>query len=315
VRNGADRDTKGVVQDIGRTRFLSVAAWDAYVYSLRVDSSDSTPSSNGTPLTPLLPPVELTASVSTVLSQDVVTSSSVLVNSTSPTPIAPFLNLTPAGSTQPLVESLVVTLAAGTSDPTVAHVRRDPTCETGWASAVLFGGRVANEVAAGTAYPTSNIATVHGFFTDDDGLWWSGLGSDGVTWASPAQAGNMPVSQLRTTLSPAGRLVVYGVTAQGDLVTAVQDAPGVPFSSTVTGMDGGLTGGDFRLVMADESSWVLLANTLSGPVLAEGMLGQSDPAGVGPLPGSLGPAGPSCWAGSAPLRGPLCSCWWMGRAA
>jgi hypothetical protein len=60
-------------------------------------------------------------------------------------------------------------------------------------------------------------------------------------------------SNLRVAYSPAGRLVLYGQTATGDLVTAAQATLGGPFTASVQGMDGALTGGDFFLCMSDEA--------------------------------------------------------------
>jgi len=115
----------------------------------------------------------LTLQSNSVLSQDVVTSASILVDSTSAAPVAPFTNPVSGHA-----EALAVV------NKQICHVTRDLSNESGWRAVPLFGGTAATQVVAGIAYQ----ATVYGFFVDGAGqLQSSMLGADGK-WIKSASA-------------------------------------------------------------------------------------------------------------------------------
>ncbi|HQR33060.1 MAG TPA: hypothetical protein PLK30_09995 [Blastocatellia bacterium] len=234
-----------------------------------------------TPTTPL----QLTWT--TVMSQDLITTATIPVDAVSPRPVAVFTNPASTLAVQARTEALVVanpSLGSGAGSQ-LCHVARNSNTDAGWSLVPLFGGRAAKEVAAGTAYPGSNFSSVYGHFTDESGLYFTQLGSDGATWSEPQQTSQESVSNLRVAYSPNGLLVIYGNTAAGDLFTAYQQQIGGPFVGTVTAMDGNLGVGDFHLAMTDETNWQLAANVNGKPVLYTGQLGTTEPSsGPAPVP-------------------------------
>jgi hypothetical protein len=249
--------------------------------------------------TPTLP---LQASYTTVMGQDVVMTDTIPVDSTSPSPVGVFTN--PAsGGIAGNAQTEALTVVGGQ----VNHAARSADTDAGWQLTPLFGGRAANEVAAGTAYAASSSAAVYGHFSDDDGLYFTQLQADGVTWSSPqtlqtAPSSNAPsAANLRVAYSPAGRMVLYGNSAQGDLVTATQSEVGGPFVGTVTSMNGALGQGDFHLCMVNESSWTLAVNQGGQPWLYTGELGGSEYSSseqASQFPGTLQTVVLGYWAAS-----------------
>ncbi|MFG2292308.1 hypothetical protein [Streptomyces sp. NPDC048603] len=230
----------------------------------------------GTPATPLQ------VNVTQELSHDVIMAATIPVDTTSETPVAVFDN--PAGggvpgNTRP--EALAV-VPVQDAPPQFAHIAPDTSADGGWTKRTPFGGTEAVEVAAGTAYPGSSQSAVYAFLSDGTTLRTSLLQSDGVTWSTPQPVGDRAVTGLRAAYSPAGRLVLYGADPDGNLVTCYQQAVGGPFTMTVCSLPGGL-GGDFRLVLTDESSWTLVANIGEAPMLVLGALGDTA-ASVADLP-------------------------------
>ena len=207
------------------------------------------------------------ASWKSVMSQDVVGTTNILVDSTSSSPVAVFVN-PKTSETEALVISNV-----GDAGRQVCHVARDLGTDGGWALTPLFGGTSATEVAAGTAYPGTSRAVMYGFFMGGTGLKVTQLQADGATWSSPESVAGGDGSNLRIAYSPHGRLVLYGHTAKGDLVTAYQAKIGGPFAATVCAMNGALAQGDFHLCMTDDSTWSIAANVNSKPYLFTGEIG------------------------------------------
>lgn len=224
------------------------------------------PSTKGNAYTPALP---LQLSWKSVMSQDVVTTASIPVDSTSASPVAVFHN--PASRH---TEALVITNVAGKGKQ-VAHVKRNLSTDGGWQLVPLFNGRAATEVAAGTAYAGSPDAAVYGFFQDSAALNVTQLATGGASWSSPQTISAVSAAHLRVAYSPAGRLVLYGHNGQGDLVTAHQPGVGGAFVGTVCAMGGDLSQGDFQLCMTDESTWTILANVNGQPQLFSGDLGAT----------------------------------------
>jgi hypothetical protein len=120
------------------------------------------------PYTAVLP---LEVQSSTVLSQDIITSASILVESTSPAPVASFIN--PSSGE---VEALAIV------NKQICHVTRDRNTDSGWRAVPQFGGQAAEQVAAAIPFQTN----AYGFFIDSDSQLHSTLlGSDGKTWSVP----------------------------------------------------------------------------------------------------------------------------------
>ena len=241
--------------------------------------TSATTGNNFTPATPL----QLTWT--SVMSQDLITTATIPVDATSPRPVAVFTNPASTLADQARTEALVVTNPSqgGGTGSQLCHVARNSNTDAGWSLVPLFGGRTAKEVAAGTSYPGSEFSSVYGHFTDENGVYFTQLGSDGATWSEPQQTSQESVVNLRVAYSPNGLLVLYGNTAAGDLFTAYQSQIGGAFAGTVTGMGGNLSQGDFHLAMNDESDWQLAANVSGTPVLYTGQLGATE-ASSGPAP-------------------------------
>ena len=237
------------------------------------------------------PVMPLQPSWTSVMSQDIITTDTIPVDSISPTPVAAFTNPSgggQAGNAQP--EALVVAKLSQASEanPQLCHVARNPRTDGGWSLIPLFGGRTANEVAAGTAYTGSSNPMSFGFFNDDSGLYSTQLQSDGATWSDPQTILQGSISNLKVAYSPAGRMVLYGSTPQGDLATAYQQQVGGPFVSTVCAMQGGLTQGGFHLCMTDETNWTVAANVNGQPWIYTGLIGAGEYSAVDQVSQFLG---------------------------
>lgn len=214
------------------------------------------------------PQAPLQATWTSVLSQDVVMTSSVLAQSSSPSPVGAFTNAATGA-----VEALVVSTQSGLTGQ-LCHVARDPATDGGWQQVAL--GVAATEVVAGTALPGTSAATSYGFFAGETGLHSAQLGADGATWTTAPvnDASNASVTavNLRVAYTPSNQMRLYGSTAAGDLVVASQDI-GQPFVATVCSVGGVLAEGDFQLCMTDETTWILVANVNGQPQTFQGILG------------------------------------------
>lgn len=227
-------------------------------------------------------------SVSSSMSQDVVATAEVLVDSTSAAPVAAFRNPN-AGGVQgnAQMEALCIADLAeqGSSGPGLCHVARDPQSAGGWRLAPLFGGHAAEQTAAGTAYPNSEEAAVYGFFQHGNGTYSTRLGGDGVSWTEPAKIQDAEaVANLRVAYAPDGLMLLHGSTPSGDLFTAWQEQVGGPFVSVVCDMGGGLASGDYALCLVDQRNWQLAANVNGKPVIYTGLVGAKEAASSGPAP-------------------------------
>ena len=218
------------------------------------------------------PKLPLSLHWSSVLSQDMVTSASVLVDSTSPAAVAAFTHPTSGEA-----EALAVV------NKQICHVMRDRQTDSGWRAVPLFGGQAAGEVAAGVAYQGTASQATHGLFTDAGKLHATRLAADGKTWSAPAPVDGGLMSGLRVAYAPDGRVVVYGANDKGDLVTAYQTAVDGPFTATTCSVKGALAGGDFQLCMTDEASFTILVNINAAPWLITGTLGSAASTS-GPFP-------------------------------
>ncbi len=224
---------------------------------------------------PVLPNPKLAMDVrsSSVLSQDIITSASILVDSTSAAPVAAFVNQCSGEA-----EALAVV------DKKICHIKRDRKTDSGWRAIPLFGGRAARQVAAGVAYPDTPSSAAYGLFVDDSSqLHASTLGPDGETWQEPKAVPDGLMSHLRVAYSPGGRVVVYGANNQGDLVTAFQEKVGGTFRATVCSVQNSLRGGDFQLCMTDEQSFTIVANVNGAAYVITGELGATE-SRTGPSP-------------------------------
>jgi len=173
------------------------------------------------------PVAPLSVDSSNVLSQDFITTAKILVDSTSSAPVAVFTNPSSggiAGNSQ--AEALaIVKIGAGNQ---ICHIARDQATDGGWHARPLFGGRPAEQVVAGVAYPGTSQPTVYGLFVDAGQLFSTALGADGLTWTAPVAMPGEAMSSPRVAYSPSGRLVIYGGNTKGDLVTAYQEQLGCP---------------------------------------------------------------------------------------
>jgi len=212
---------------------------------------------------------------SNILSQDVIMTSTIPVASTSPAPVAVFTNPATGGITgNPQVEALAIVDHGDGKQ--LCHVARDQATDGGWRVIPLFGGRSAEQVAAGVAYSGFPQSAVYGLFTDGGTLFSTSLGADGATWTAPVSISDEAPNNLRVAYSPDGRIVIYGANAKGDLVTAYQPKVGGPFSTTVCSVQGALGGGDFQLCMTDETTFHILANVDGKAYQIVGSLGATE---------------------------------------
>jgi hypothetical protein len=237
---------------------------------MAAEESHDVPTTIGSTYTPQLP---LRATWNSVLSQDVVMTDTVPVDTASPSPVAVFVNPKAAGG-QPATEAVVIT--PGKEGGQLCHVARDQSTDAGWRLQPLFGGRVASEVAGGTTLARTEDASVHVFFQDDQGLQVTQLQADGRTWVDPVHVDKGVHANLRVAYSPSGLLVLYGSTPEGDLLTAHQEQVGGPFKSTVCSMNGALLGGDCSLCLTNDHSWALVANVNGKPAAYTGVLGGTE---------------------------------------
>lgn len=223
------------------------------------------------PLASPTPALPLDIRSSSVLSQDVITSASIIVDSTSPAPVAAFVNQSNGAS-----EALAIV------SKKVCHVSRDPKTDSGWRATPLFGGQAATQVAACLQFGS----TVYGFFVDGDGqLHSTTLGADGTTWSasvSVAVTGGA-LSHPRVAYTPHGAAVLYGVTAKGDLATAYQPDTQGGFVATVHPVEGALAGDDFQLCMTGEASFSILANVNAKAYTITGSLTETNVVGPAPV--------------------------------
>lgn len=209
----------------------------------------------------------LTLQSSTVLSQDVITSASILVESTSPAPVAAFTN--PVSSE---VEALAIV------NKQVCHVTRDRQTDSGWRSVPLFSGRAAGQVVAGVAFQ----ANAYLFFIEGASagqLYASQLGADGKTWSTPVAVSGALTSHPRVAYTPNGALIVYGMSQTGDLVTARQTGMNDPFTAVVHPVQGALAGDDFQLCMMDEAAFTILVNAGGKAYTITGDIGHANIVG------------------------------------
>lgn len=219
---------------------------------------------------PVLP---VTAEWSTVLSQDVIATDSIPVESTSPSPVGVFTNPASGGQAgNAEVEALAIV------DKQLCHIARDRGTDGGWRVIPLFGGRSADQVAAAVGYAGTSASAVYGLFTDGLKLYSTTLGADGATWSAPAAVANGTMTNPRVAYSPAGRAVIYGANAKGDLVTAYQEAVGGAFTAVVCNVNGALGQGDFQLCLTDEQTFTILANINTKAYLITGVLGADHPS-------------------------------------
>lgn len=227
------------------------------------------------------PSIPLKATSKSVLSQDVITTATIPVDSTSPAPVAVFTK--PGEAANALPEALaIVNTGRGRQ---LCHIARDPNSDGGWSVTALFGGREADQVAACVAYAGTPESAVHGLFLQGNSIHSTSLKADGRTWEDPKVISGPPISNPRVAYSPGGRAVVYGSNANGNLVIAYQKQISGPFSSEECKTDGILAGGDFQLCMTSEQDWRILANVNGKAHLLSGILGAATASSSGPAPG------------------------------
>ena len=72
---------------------------------------------------------------------------------------------------------------------------RNSSTDSDWKMTPISSATSVLEVAAGTAYANLNTSLAYGFFHDGATLYWTQLGSDGVTWSTPT---SVPSFQICT---------------------------------------------------------------------------------------------------------------------
>jgi hypothetical protein len=225
----------------------------------------------------------ITAEWSTVLSQDVVATATIPVDSTSPSPVGALTNPASGGQAgNAEVEALAI-VNTGT-DKQLCHIARDRGTDGGWRAIPLFDGRSVDQVTAAVAYSGTAASAVYGLFTDGAELYSTALGADGATWSAPALVANGTMTDPRVAYSPDGRAVIYGANAKGDLVTAYQARIGEPFKAVVCSVQGALGQGDFQLCLTDEQTFTILANINAKAYLITGVLGADHASSIGEAP-------------------------------
>jgi len=111
------------------------------------------------------PALPITASVSSVLSQDVLTTNTIPVDTESPSPVGPFVNPNSGGSGVAQVEALGLVTPSGAAGPLLSHIARNTNSPSGWVVTSLLGGITASEVMVGTQLGGQII----GFYIDSAG--------------------------------------------------------------------------------------------------------------------------------------------------
>jgi hypothetical protein len=223
--------------------------------------------------------------VSSSMSQDVITSNSIIVDTTSVSPVAPFLNPASAGlAGNEQIEALA--LIGGQ----VNHVARNAASDSGWQATPPFTTSNILEVAGGTAFAASASPAVWGFFHDGTGVSYTSLESDGITWSSPqpltgSLTTNLLATNLKVAYTYAGQVVLYGCisggASSGNLLLAYPDPATGGFSTTVVDVGGNLASGDFSLCMTggniNPTAWSLAVNVNGTPTIYTGTLTSTEP--------------------------------------
>ncbi|NGM83260.1 hypothetical protein G5B47_12625 [Paenibacillus sp. 7124] len=252
------------------------------------------------------PPTPYQATWLSVLSQDLVMTDKIPVDSTtSGSAVAVFRNKTSGGRAgNEQTEALVIANleGAGGAAARLCHVKRDYSTDAGWRLETLFKDRIVNAVTAGTAYAGTTASEVHGIFQDETGLHAIGLSAaDGAAWSQPQQITTLKLHGLKSCYTPSGALVVYGSTDQGDLFTAVQQVLGGPFTGNVCVLDGALLSGKYCLTFTDTATWTLAVNENGKPALYIGELGEKEYSSKGLADGFQGTLSDIClgfWNGA-----------------
>ncbi|RKP46491.1 hypothetical protein [Trinickia fusca] len=215
-----------------------------------------------------------------ILSQDVICSASILVDSTSPSPAALFTSQSARSGEEHQVTEALAIVVRDVNDQTarqLCHVARHADSEGGWQLIPLFPDIVPVEVVAATPYATaSSSQPIQALFTDGQALYSTALQPGERTWMSPQKVGGQAVSNLRIAYTPLGGMVVYGKTADDNLFVAYQPTMGGAFVATPCNLNHHLASSDFHLCMLDESNWTLAVNANGNPVLYTGMLGATE---------------------------------------
>jgi hypothetical protein len=211
---------------------------------------------------PTIPATPYTAHQTSVLSEDLITTSDILVNAASRNPVAAFANPNRGGAT----EALIV------SGGDLCYVARDPDGDSGWVLNRLRDGLPAVEVAVGVQLG----GAVHAFWQDGEATHHSQLSPEGV-WSAPER---LPLAaDLAVAYAPNRTLVLYGRTPSGDLLTVHQPSLVDPaWRSTVVALSGALSNARPSLVLTGPTSWTLAAAVQAEMALYTGQLGESTPA-------------------------------------
>jgi hypothetical protein len=202
--------------------------------------------------TTVTPKPPFTATSNSVLIEDYIVTSDLLVD---PGP-ASVAVLSSDGST----EALVV------SGGRLRHAVQDSGSNTGWRIDDPLGGVAAKEVAAGLQLG----GTSHGIYHDGSNLVH--IRRDGAVWV---KGETLPLcTHLKSTHTPAGLLIMYGITRDGNLQIVRQPLlqPGSPWEAATYSVDGALVEGDATLCFVDESSWTLAATVTGALTMWSGTL-------------------------------------------
>lgn len=182
-------------------------------------------------------PVILSATSTSKLSEDYISTQNVVLNLTSNNPIAAFPDY------QGDMEAIAIR-----SDKQLIHIYRDwQKAEAPWNITEIEGATQISEVVAGQ----DGNGNVQAFYRDSNNLYQITLNQDN-TWTAPVKL--PPCSNLQATVNPNnGELVISGVTASGDL-QFVQQSNNTWSATTI----------DFNKALLGTSPYLVIPESITG---------------------------------------------------
>src|SRR5580704_13987209 len=192
--------------------------------------------------TPVVPKGPFSIADDSRMSEDYVLSDDVLVDSSSPNPLAA---VRMAGGRW---TALAVVPGSG-----LVHVVPDQSSQSGWDLLPVPSGTSAKEVVA----VLDGTGTSHAFYQDGTRTYHSSLSQAG-TWSAsdqlPASA-SLTVASVPLTNEP----VAAGITPEGDLLLVRKDWTSGQWQGSVADMKKALAGAQAVLKMVDHDNWTLAA--------------------------------------------------------
>jgi hypothetical protein len=193
---------------------------------------------------PIVPKGPFSISDDSRMSEDYVLSDDVLVDSSSPNPLAA------ARMAGGRWTALGVVPGSG-----LVHVVPDQSSQSGWDLLPVPSGTAAKEVVAAL----DGTGTSHAFYQDGTHTYHSSLSQDG-TWPAPdllPASASLTVASVPLTNEP----VAAGITPEGDLLLIRKDWTSGQWQGSVADMNKALAGAQAVLKMVDHDNWTLAAVT------------------------------------------------------